>query len=402
LLSLLFCLATPLLGAETTRRYAPQYDESVRSDCVRAATSNAVRNLYDEVGRQQLANNLSVRAYLRSMKLEDDFLRTLQSAEQVGDPRWVDSMCQVQLEIPATRVSYALRQFADANPKKSPLTGLEIDRAARNWPSTVFGATGSAAGSGANIRPRVPNSWVSVPADIRQRALDDAANDAARRVTDSVKDIPLGNKKTVGDAFAEPQIGNRIRNWITSRPMSRVDFQDNLDVEIALAVEPRDFFDVFRETLQSHDELRPRNPDDWRDIEKDFLVKTAAATGRAHATGAKVTPAANVVRLPQRAPAWINKSIPVVGTSASVGGKLKTKAAAERDAQTKLTERIELLELDNNVTLGQAARQDPRIAGAISRTIERITPHKIQYNADGSVTVHCEADLRDLWDELRH
>jgi len=85
-----------------------------------------------------------------------------------------------------------------------------------------------------------------------------------------------------------------------------------------------------------------------------------------------------------------------------VGGKLRTARAAERDAQTKLTERIESLELANNLTLGQAARQDPRIAAAITRTVERIQPHKIQYNSDGSVTVHCETDLRDLWDELRH
>src|SRR5207245_1489002 len=206
LLLLLVWMATPLLGADTTRRYAPQYDESVRSDTVRAATSNAVRNLYDEVGRQQLADNLSVRAYLRSMKLEDDFLKTLQSAEQVGDPRWVKSTCQVQLEIPATRVSYALRRFADANPKKSPLTGIEIDRASRNWPQTVFGATGSAAGSGADIRPHIDSRWAAVPAEIRQRALDDAALDAAQRVMDSVKEIPRGDKKTVGDAFAEPEI----------------------------------------------------------------------------------------------------------------------------------------------------------------------------------------------------
>src|SRR6266850_1956721 len=402
---LLLCLATPLLGADTTRRYVPQYDESVRSDCVRAATSNAVRNLYDEVGRQQLTEKLTVRAYLRPMTLEDDFLKTLQSAEQVGDPRWVKSTCQVQLEIPATRVSYALRQFADANPKKPPLTGLEIDRAARNWPQPVFGATGSAAGSGADIRPRadrVGSRWASVPADIRQRALDDAAADAAHRVMASVKDIPLGDKKTVGNAFADPQISSRVRNWITSRPMSRVDFQDNLDVEIALAAEPREFFDVFRETLQSHNELRPKNPDDWRDIEKDFLAKTVAAVGRAKVTETKVTPAVNVVRLPPRGPAWIAKSITVVGNSPPAGGKLKTARAAERDAQTKLTERIESLELKNNVTLGQAARQDPRIAAAISRTIEGITPHKIQYNPDGSVAVYCEADLRDLWDELRH
>ncbi len=402
LLSLLFWLATPILGADTTRRYAPQYDETSRSECVRAATSNAVRNLYEEVGRQQLTDNLSVRTYLRSMKMEDEFLKTLQSAEQVGDPRWVRSTCQVQLEIPATRVSYALRQFADANPRKSPISGVEIDRAARRWPQTVFGATGSAVGAGADIRPRRDSRWATVATDVRQRALDDAALDAAHRVMDSVKDIPLGDKKTVGDAFAEEAIGNRIRNWITSRPMSRVEFGENLDVEVALAAEPRDLFDVFHETLSSQHYPLPSHPEDWRDIEKDFLTKAVPAVGRAHATEAKATPAVIVVHLPPHAPAWISKSIPVVGNSKQVGGKLKTQRAAERDAQTKLRDRIELLELDNNVTLGQAARQDPRVAAAISRTIDGISPHKIQYNADGSVTVYCDADLRDLWDELRH
>ena len=402
LLSLLFWLATPILGADTTRRYAPQYDEAGRSECVRAATSNAVRKLYDEVGRQPLADNLSVRSYLHSMKLEDEFLKTLQSAEQIGDPRWENSTCQVQLEIPATRVSYALRQFADANPKKSPLSGIDIDRASRNWPQTVFGATGSAAGRGADIRPRASSRWAAVGADVRQRALDDAALDAAHRVIDSVKEIPLGDKKTAGDAFAEPAIGNRIRNWIISRPMTRVDFQDNFDVEVALAAEPRDVFQVFHDTLVANNYPLPAHPEDWRDIEKDFLTKTAAAVGHAHATEAKAMPAVNIVHMPPHAPAWINKSIPVVGNSRAVGGKLKTARAAERDAQTKLTERIESLELENNVTLGQAARQDPRVAAAISRTVEQVSPHKIQYNPDGSVTVYCEADLRDLWDELRH
>lgn len=399
LLLLLLLLATPIPGAETTRRYAPQYDESVRSDCVRAATSNAVRNLYEEVARQQLGPDLSVRKYLRAMKLEDDFLKTLSGAEQVGDPRWVSSICQVQLEIPATRVSYALRQFADANPKRSPITGAEIERASRNWPQTVFGATGSAAGRGADIRPR-DRRWSSIAPEIRQRALDDAALDAAHRVMESVKDIPLGNKKTAGDAFAEPEVANRIRNWISSRPMTRVDFADNLDVEVALAAEPREFFDTFRQTLEEN-KLAPAQPEDWRDIEKDFLTKTAPAVGRAHVSEAKAIPATNVVRLPPRAPAWISKSIDVVGNSALAGGKLKTQRAAERDAQTKLTERIEMLELGNSLTLAQAAKQDPRIAAAISRTVERVTPYKIQYNADGSVTVRCEADLRDLWDELR-
>jgi hypothetical protein len=401
LLSLLFCMATPLMGDQTTRRYAPQYDESTRSDTVRAATANAVRNLYDEVGRQQLKPDLSVRKYLRSMEMENEFIRTLQGAEQVGDPRWVDSMCQVQLEIPATRVGYTLRQFADSRQKNSLITSQEIERAVRSWPQSVFGATGSAAGRGADIRPRAGSRWNAVSPEVRQRALDDAAQDAAHRVMESVKEIPLGNKKTVGDAFADPKIGNPVHNWLISRPMSRVDFRDNLDVEVGLAADAHEFFDMFRVAAMGQNEPITKNPDDWRDIEKDFVAKMAPAVGRAHAREGKAVAATNVVRVGPQPPAWINKSIDIVGTSGPVGGKLKTARAAERDAQMKLTERIELLELNNNLTLGQAARQDPRIAAAISRTVERVTPHKIQYNSDGSVTVNCEADLRDLWEELR-
>ena len=398
LLSLLLCLATPIFGANTTRNYVSQGD---RSDTVRAATSNAVRNLYDEVGRQQLKPNLSVRAYLRSMEMENEFIRTLQGAEQIGEPRWQNSTCQVQLEIPASRVSYTLRQFADANQRHSSITSQEIERATRNWPQTVFGATGSATGSGVDIRPRPGNPWNAVGPNVRQQALDDAALDAARRVMDSVKDSPLGNKKTVGDAWADPKIGKPVQDWLTSRPTSRVDFKDNMDVEVAMAADPQSFFDVFRTTVMAQGEPLIKNGDDWRDIEKDFLAKTAAAVGRAHAREAKAAVNVNAVRLPPRAPDWVNKSFEVVGNAAPMGGKLKTARAAEHDAQTKLAERIDALDLGNNLTLGQAARQDPRVAAAVSRMVEHVTPYKIQYNPDGSVTVHCEADLRDLWDELR-
>src|ERR1041385_3701594 len=95
----LLTLSAPLLAANTTRRYAPEGEETMRAATVRAATSNAVRNLYDDVGSQQSTADVSVRSYLRRMLMEGDFRKTLQSAEQVGDPRWVSSTCQVQLEI---------------------------------------------------------------------------------------------------------------------------------------------------------------------------------------------------------------------------------------------------------------------------------------------------------------
>src|SRR5258706_4518071 len=360
-----------LFAADTTRKFIPENDEGVRSDTVRAATSNAVRNLYDEVGRLPITRDWTVRTYLKSVRARDDFVKTLQSAEQVGDPRWVNHMCQVQLEIPAQRVSYTLTQFVAANPKKSAITVTDIERASRGWPQTVFGATGSAAGSGADIRPRAGTRWANIPADLRQRALDDAAAAAADRVMNSVRDLPIGERKTLGDAFADSQIKTRIRSWLTSRPMTRVDFQDNLDVEVALAADPRDFFNITQETLQNQNKLPvPKNPEDWRDLEKNFLAKTAPAVGRAHIQNPAVAPAANLIRLPAKPPAWINKPISVTGTSPAIkGSKLRTERAAERDAQAKLDERIELLELDNNLTLGQAARQDPRLASAISRTV---------------------------------
>src|SRR3954469_21355225 len=119
---LLLLLSAPIFAADTTRRAVPEADENVRTDTVRAATANAVHNLYEEVARQPLTPDLSIRSYLRSMHLEDEFYKTLQSAEQVGDPRWVKSTCQVQLEIHAQKISYALTQIAAANPKRSQIS----------------------------------------------------------------------------------------------------------------------------------------------------------------------------------------------------------------------------------------------------------------------------------------
>jgi hypothetical protein len=394
-------LGISVLGPSVSRA-CPEMDENRRADTIRAATANAVRGLYDEVGRQLLAPNLTIKSYLNTLKAEEDFLRTLQAAEQVGDPRWVKHTVQVQLEIPATRVRDALRQLAAANPKTSPLTDMQIERAARAWPQSVFAATGSAAGKGADLRPRPGSAWEGIAGDVRQRALDDAATDAARRVLQSVKDIPLGEKKTVGDALADEQIAAEMRRWLVSRPMTRVDFQENLDVEVALAADSKELFEVFRVAIENQERLpKPKAAEDWRDIEKDFVAKMAAAVGRARVNDGKVTAVAQRVNLPARPPAWVEKSIAVVGTSPAKGGKLKTSGAAERDAQSKLTERIEMLELNPNLTVGQAARQDQRISTAIARAVKRASPHKFQYNADGSATVYVDFDLRDLWEELR-
>jgi hypothetical protein len=63
--------------------------------------------------------------------------------------------------------------------------------------------------------------------------------------------------------------------------------------------------------------------------------------------------------------------------------------------------RIESLPLEKDLTVGEAARQDPRVADAIKRTVARSVPYKTQYRSDGSVAVYLQADMRVFWDELR-
>src|SRR5215212_3137071 len=80
LLLFLTALAPRLFAADTTRKYLPENDESIRTDTVRAAAQNAVRSLYDEVAKLPITPDITIRSYLKSMRAEEDFLKTLQSA----------------------------------------------------------------------------------------------------------------------------------------------------------------------------------------------------------------------------------------------------------------------------------------------------------------------------------
>jgi hypothetical protein len=70
------------------------------------------------------------------------------------------------------------------------------------------------------------------------------------------------------------------------------------------------------------------------------------------------------------------------------------------DAQARLRERIEQLPLEQGTTVRDAVK-DSRWERAVLAAVRRARAYKTVYQPNGTVEVHMEGDMRDLWDELR-
>jgi hypothetical protein len=253
-----------------------------------------------------------------------------------------------------------------------------------------------------NIRPVGGDSWVKVSETARQRALAAASADAAQRVIQSINPVTLTDGKTLGDALASPQVERRVRGWLEDRPVTRVDFKDNMDVEVALGVDDAEFFDVIRSAVETQPNAAvPTSPDEWNQLRRELERRRAPAVGQARCS--LVSPATKTggFHIPSRAPDWIEQQIVVIGEAQGGRDKLQNAARADTIAKAKLRSTIEALELEKGLTIAQAARQDPRIADVIERTIRRAVPFKTEYRGNSGAAVHVQADLHDLWDDLR-
>ena len=380
-----------------------QRDRAAVSDTIKAATNRAIFELYNQVGDMALTPQATVAQVLKDLDLQEEFLKVLQRADQLGDPRWVDEYtCQIQLQIPVSRVTYGLRQLAAAYPKSFPLSPMQIEMAARNWPRQVFVATGTSASTKAlvEIKPSMSPKWAVVSDAERQRVLAAANTDASQRAMQSIGPVRLADESTVGQTLQIPEVRQAVSNWLVTRPVTRVDFQDDLQVEVALGIDERDFFSVYRSAVTRQQNVPlPREPADWQRLEREFASHFRPPVGRSSVQQtAPVRPAALV---PARAPEWADDQVEIEGTASDVGAKLRTRYAAEADAMTKLHTRLETLPLDQSLTVGDAARRDPRLAEAIKRSTRAARIYKTQYNSDGSATVSLTANLGILWDELR-
>lgn len=411
--------AGPLPAAQVERISAPRslvpaapVNRTAAAETVRAATARAVEELYLQVIELPLGADYTVRHFVHDLDVKEELLKTLRRADQIGGPRWVDAhTCQVRLEISTTRVATTLRQMAAAYPRRTAVSAQQIERIADTWPTRTLTATGSSAGAEALVgfRPGPDPRWERIDDNLRRRALADASDDAARRVIASIAPVVLAGRTTLADAFADRPIGESVRLWLASRPVTRVDFLDDMKVEVALAVDEREFFTVVRAALERQDRVAlPKDLEEWRRVAQDFAHQLAPAVGYAVVGGgerAVVNP--NVApadfKLPARPAKWVEEQIGAEGAAAAPAGRGKLKAglAAEADARQKLRAKLEALEFDGPLTVADAARRSDAVRAALDYTVDAARVHKTDYRADGTVVVHLAADSRDFWSNLR-
>jgi hypothetical protein len=386
---------------------------------VDAATARAVRDLLEQVAETPIDDRMTVREFLDRTRGEEEMIATLQRAEQIGGPRWIDEQtCQVQLEISGVRVARALSRIAASQPKESPISAEVLEVRLADWRSRRFSTTGAstAAQHAERIMPPAGNDrWSRVSDEARRQAVGDAKYDAVMNVFDSIADIQLDQTVTVGNALSDETIVDHVHRWFASRPVTDIEFRDNLEIEIALAAPPREIAGALRAAMSKQKTMPRLDDEQWERVSQEIIAAAEPAVGRG-----RIAMERNDEELPDQVeqaeavepsrwraddtdpPKWVEKTLRAEGSARREASKLRSARAAESDALEKLDAEVRRLRLDKSTSLDEAAKAEPAVDDAIVRSLRRAKAVKTDYNGpDKSVIVVVEFNLRDLWEELR-
>ncbi len=374
---------------------------------VAAATANALGALRSDIRSARITPTLTVAQFLDRTNAADLFDDTIEQAQQIGAPRWVDDQtCQVQLELSGAKVAYSLVSIAAARSRLSPLPAEVLERRLEDWKQRSFSATGTSVSAARvpGIRPfDVGERWSSISDDARSQALAAARQDAAQHVLDDIRPISLNNGQTVGDIISREPVQKAVRNWVASQPVTQVRFGEDLQVELTVATPPDELLATINQAAKAEGTTLPADAKSVDELQREFSRRAPIAVGRASVSGHPISTreVINTIDLPSQLPMWVGSLLDAEGTSPATSTALRTKTAAETKATENLHARINSLPLTRSMTLGEAAKEDVRISDAINRTLLRARVYKVEYAADRSISVRMSIDSRDLWSELR-
>ncbi len=377
-------------------------DPQPAAETVRAARARALSSLYRDMADAPVGAGLSIGRYLGKVGAVEQFKQTLEGSSEIGGPRWIDAQtCQVHWQIEGQRIYDALKQIVAAHPD-GPLNQVQLERASSSWLKRRFSGIGSSAETGAlaQVQPAaMGGQWERVSKKNRQEALTAARMNAVRRLADSISKVSLDGHKTIGEALTREQ-QQAVEDWLALQPIARVDFGRDLNVDVTLVVDEPQFFDVVKSAIVKSATTQPQE-DAWPKVEEEFYDKMARPVGRSQATPDAGEPKVAAIALPAKAPEWVEGDLGSTGFSGGDKEMLKAARRAELDARVKLRSRVEALPLDKQTTLGDAAKNDPHIASAITRAVSQAKITRTEYLGDAGARIWVDLDLHRVWDEMK-
>ncbi|HEX4795268.1 MAG TPA: hypothetical protein VH370_15840 [Humisphaera sp.] len=396
-LLLALLLASPLWAAEDPSRIA-QID---------AARSDAIDALRREILAASILPDATVQNLVEKAGGEGVISKALTGAQQMGGPRWIDDQtCQITMSIEGETIAKAVEDIARTRPRALSVSPQELHDKLKRWSRRTFSAVGTSIGWSAVDRlhpdPAQAN-WQMVSDDARRKAIGLAKQSAVAAVLESLKPVALEGTHSIGEVLALPAADVELRKWLSGRPITAVQFRDNLEIRLALSVAPQEFWPVLKEILQKQKAVPvPTKTADWIRVREQMIARMAPPIGSGMATPDGGAPQRQAIALPAQPPRWVSDAIDATGTAGPAGSALRTARAAESAAGQQLRDKINALVLTPGLTLADAAHQDARIEQAITRSIARAHISKVDYDTPtrGSVRAKLSLNLEDLWREM--
>jgi hypothetical protein len=372
---------------------------------IAAATENARAALRLELLDWSITPSLTVEDLLEHSGKSKSFDAVIDHAQQMGGIRWLDDQtCQVRLEIAGHDAAAALLRIAADKSTHVPRSVGEFRRALGGWDDLNFCADGTSIAPtlAARLAPAATaGPWATVGDRDRQAALIAARDNAVDRIVQSIGMVGLPHGHRLAEVFLDRHVSSTVMTWLQSRPITAVQFGDDLEVRLTISAPPAELWAVLRPALA--DQLRvpiPTSDSGWQALRSAISARVGPGVGRGFAVAAPQ--AQPMIVLPAQPPAWAATTANAEGNAGSAGFPLRTARAAERVALDHLRAKIDSLPLTSQLTLGQAAATDPRIAKAIDRAIDMAQTCQVDYDTPepGAVRAKVQLPLALLWREL--
>ena len=382
-------------------------DDSIRRAEVAAATADAQGSLRQEILATQIDSGVTVGDILANAGGPQVLQPVIVAAEQIGGTRWIDDQtCQLQLDVAGHEVEKLLLKVSTDHPDHLPIPLDRLKVRLKTLESRSFSGTGTSTALAAaeELRPSVQQAgWAAVRDSDRHAAIDAARQNAGSHVLDSLRPITMPDGKSLGDALERPAVSAVVNGWMANRPITAVEFRDDLEVRLTIAVDDEELWQVIRDALPKQAEVQlPAGKDGWKRLKEQVLRRAGIPVGRSIARSSGPVPAPAPAAVPPAPPEWVSQSMDAEGVSRAAGNLLKTARAAEALADERLAAKVNDLLLAPKLTIGQAAKVDSRLAEAVSRAMGRTKAYKVDYNdpETGAVRVKVELDLGQLWEEI--